>query len=146
MTIEMKTLIHGSEKHIFQAWTDPSNVTQWLCSYAEINPKKGGKYWLFFSSHDNMEHFTKGCQFLKYDAFRTIEFSWKGPKKYADIMNIEGYLTNIQIVISPIDQDSCNVVLTHYGWKSSEDWQKARLWHIDFWKDKLDNFQQFIEW
>lgn len=145
MTIEIKILLNASQEHVFNAWIDQVYITQWLCSYAEISAKRGGKYWLFFNSIDNAEHSTKGCRFLNYEAFQMIEFNWKGPKKFFDSMNMEGYLTSVKVNITSIDPGSSSLVLIHYGWKSSEDWQEARLWHINFWNNKLQTLQKYLE-
>ncbi len=143
-TLEFEIIISTSKENLWSAWTSSQNIVQWFAPNANIEPKTGGAFELFFdpSNHDHMT--TKGCKFLEFRPYKSLSFNWKAPNDFADIMNNEDSLTVVKINFME-DGDNTKIMVIHSGWRNGEKWDKARQWHEFAWKQVLNNLKEFLE-
>ena len=143
MTIEFTITTQQSREDAFSFWVDKDKLKKWLISDVDkssIQPRKKGKYWLYI----NDTHNTNECTIQTIYPNQDIEFTWKGPKEFEDFLNYRGELTIVKVNFEKID-DKTKISLQHYGWRSSEDYQNARKWHISFWENKLEKLSHVLE-
>jgi uncharacterized protein YndB with AHSA1/START domain len=146
VTIKLKIQASCSLFNAFSAWIDLAVLKQWLVINADIVPKKGGRYWLMINSPDFYAINPKPCRIVIFEPYTCLKFTWKGPEQFGDFMNFPELLTEITVIFSNISSlEKTEIFLEHSGWKSSEDWQKARIWHIEFWTNALNKLKSVLE-
>jgi uncharacterized protein YndB with AHSA1/START domain len=76
-------------------------VQSWLAPLAEIEPRVGGKYELFWDLDDKQNNSAIGCKItaIEQDAF--LSFEWKGPKQFKRFMNSADPLTHVVVIFNP---------------------------------------------
>lgn len=127
---------------LWSAWTEESKITKWFSPHANIEPHVGGAFELFFDpeNHDRMS--TKGCKIIEIEPPRFLHFQWKGPDQFSNIMNNPPQ-TSVKLTLEPENSDVLQTI-EHTGWKVSENWCQAKVWHIKAWRGVLTDLQEFI--
>ncbi|MFW9824448.1 MAG: SRPBCC domain-containing protein, partial [Candidatus Thorarchaeota archaeon] len=132
----------------FKTFIQNRLLESWLTAKADVEPKKGGKFELFWVP-DNREHdSTIGCKITSINMNEFLSFEWKGPQQYESFMNFAKPLTHV-IVFFTQNEKTPNITtinLFHTGWRNSPEWQEARDWFEKAWinafdvlKDKIKN-------
>jgi len=117
----------------FEWFTDNEKLTSWLTELAEVEPKVGGKYELFWNPDDKRYDSTIGCKITAIESDKLLAFEWKGPKQYSAFMNSADPLTHVTVFFVPLSHTSTEVHLVHSGWRSSAEWEEARQWFENMW-------------
>jgi len=127
---------------LWQEWTDPRKITDWFSPEANIEPRLGGAYELFFdpSNHDSMS--TKGCRITEFRPFSRLAFQWKGPDQYAHFMN-DPPQTSVEVTLTPKGHGT-ELIIRHTGWKQSPEWMEAKEWHDKAWRGVLKNLRKHL--
>lgn len=100
MNIIQETVIEADTQLLWRAWTESARITKWFAPAAEIEPRVGGKFELYFNPGNRESMCTAGCTILQYDEPHTLMFEWKGPDPFADTMN-QGELTTVKVSFRP---------------------------------------------
>ena len=143
MTIELTITTQRSREDAFSYWIDKKKLRNWLITdidKSSVHPRKNGKYWLYI----NDTHNTHECTILTIKKSQDIKFSWKGPNEFDEFLNFLSELTIVKVTFVEIEEKT-KISLQHYGWKSSEDYQNARNWHLKFWEKKMEKLSQVLE-
>lgn len=127
----------------FEMFTKNANLEKWLTHIADVEPKAGGKYELFWDPSDKNHESTIGCKVLAIEKDRFINFEWKGPQQYEDFMNFRRPLTNVTVFFYPI-KDSTEVNIMHTGWGDDEKWEEARQWFVRAWQMTLSELKKIV--
>lgn len=77
MTIIQETVIQADVQLLWRAWTESARITEWFAPAAEIEPRAGGKFELYFNPADRESMCTAGCTILQYDEPRVLVLSGK---------------------------------------------------------------------
>ena len=131
-------IIHRSLKlncdahQAFEMFTVNEKLQSWLTELADVEPRVGGKYELFWNPEDKQYDSTIGCKITAIKEDRFLSFEWKGPKQYNDFMNTADPLTHVVVFFIPGDGFT-EVQLIHSGWRSSPEWEEARQWFDKMW-------------
>lgn len=143
-TMRLEKTIPAGKELAWYAWTISDRVTKWFSPEANIDPRVGGAYELFFdpSNHDHMS--TKGCKVIDLREKELLQFTWKGPDDFAPTMNRDDALTKVTVTFEAIG-DATKVTVEHIGWGEGEEWEKARNWHKVAWTQVLDSLYQVFE-
>jgi uncharacterized protein YndB with AHSA1/START domain len=144
MWIQKEVKIQSDLDLVWRAWTESSRVAQWFAPAAEVEPKIGGKYEVYFNPSDKDTMSTKGCKVLKIEKSKLLVFDWKGPDQYAVIMNNPNELTVVEVSFTKQGKNIL-VSLKHSGWKDSDGWSAAKQWHVQAWDDLLSSLKSKIE-
>lgn len=144
-TIRQELHIEASKEIVWKAWTDPSRVEVWFAPSAFIEPFEGGRYELYFDPANKERMSTKECKILTLEEPRKLVFEWKGPDPFANIMNMTGALTAVEVLLEPAARDSTLVKLCHSGWGEEPEWQQAKAWHVEAWKQVLGSLKTAVE-
>ena len=130
---------------VWLAWTISERVSEWFAPEAKVEAKEGGAYELYFIPGNNTGMNTKGCKITKLITENKIEFTWKGPDQFEDLMNNEDELTTVHVSFQAIHENSAKVIVEHRGFKNHEDWIEAINWHQMAWSGVLDSLKSALE-
>ena len=138
----LKTTLPAPTETLWQEWTDHTKITKWFSPEANIEPRQGGAYELFFdtSNHDSMS--TKGCKITEIRLCSLLAFQWKGPDQYAHFMNNPPQ-THVEVALTPKDQET-ELTIKHTGWKQGPEWLEAKEWHDKAWQGVLKDLKKHL--
>lgn len=128
----------------FELFTVNKHLEKWLTKVADVEPKVGGKYELFWNPDDKENDSTIGCKILAIAADKFLCFEWKGPKQFKHFMNDTRPLTNVSVFLIPTS-DGSEAHLVHTGWRDTVEWEEARKWFGKAWTVALSQLQNSIE-
>jgi uncharacterized protein YndB with AHSA1/START domain len=120
----------------FEMFTVNAELEKWLAARADVEPRLGGKYELFWNPAEPEFDSTVGCRITAFASNRLLAFEWKGPKQYADFMNECDPLTHVTVAFVPAEEAGkpCTEVhLVHTGWRGTAEWEEAREWFEKMW-------------
>ena len=134
-------VLECSTHNAFEFFTKNELLEKWLSKEADVEPKVGGKYELFWVPEDKENDSTIGCKIIALQHDKFLSFEWKGPKMYKHFMNNVRPLTNVVVTFIPIDGGT-EIHLLHTGWRDSPEWEEARKWFDNQWDLSFANLQQ----
>jgi len=127
----------------FETFTINKHLEKWLTQVANIEPKVGGKYELFWNPKDKENDSTIGCKILALQPNKFLSFEWKGPKQFRHFMNEARPLTNVVVFFIP-HPEGAEVHLLHTGWRDTTEWEEARQWFDKAWATALTELQKYV--
>lgn len=138
--------LHCTTERAFKMFTENEHLQKWLTEVADIEPKVGGKYELFWNPEDRENDSTIGCKITAIEPNKFLAFEWKGPQHYKHFMNDADPLTHVVVFFIPSMEDKSSkptteVHLIHSGWRSSPEWEEARLYFEKAWKVAFDRLK-----
>lgn len=128
----------------FKFFTVNKHLEKWLTEVADVEPKVGGKYELFWNPEDRENDSTIGCKVLAISAGKFLCCEWKGPKQLKHFMNNVRPLTNVVVFFIP-QIEGTEVHLLHTGWRDTAEWEEARQWFDKAWAMTLTKLQTMLE-
>ncbi len=135
--------LNTNPREVWRAWTETEKIINWFSPEANIEPRSGGAYELYFDPKDHDHMSTKGCTITEFKPMDRLGFSWKGPDQYRELMNEPDPLTHVEVEFK--DEDGATqLTLEHGGWGDGEEWVEAREWHRRAWKGVLDQLESFL--
>lgn len=131
-------------KTAFEMFTANKHLEKWLTQMADVEPKVGGRYELFWNPENKMDDSTIGCRILAISPGKLLCFEWKGPKHFKHFMNNVRPLTNVVAFFTSF-QSGSEVHLLHTGWRDTNEWEQARQLFDRTWKAVLSELQVYVE-
>lgn len=133
-------------RRAFEMFTVNGSLESWLVPVAEVEAFEGGRYELFWEPADRENYSTIGCRVTAMAANRFLSFEWKGPKQFKHFMNGADPLTHVAVffVPLPVEAETTEVHLLHSGWRSSDEWEEARLWFERAWSEAFKQLEAHI--
>jgi len=132
-------------KKAFEMFTVNENLTSWLSEIADVEPRVGGRYELFWDPDNREDNSTIGCKVTAVEESKFISFEWKGPPQFRDTMNTGIPLTHVVVFFMPCENSGVSpcteVRLIHSGWGDTADWQKARSYFDTAWSIAFENLK-----
>jgi uncharacterized protein YndB with AHSA1/START domain len=128
----------------FEMFTLNKHLEKWLTQKADVEPRIGGKYELFWNPKDRENDSTIGCKILAVHLDKFLSFEWKGPKQFKHIMNEVRPLTNVVVFFIPC-QKYTEVHILHTGWRDTPEWEEARQWFDKAWVMSLSELQKYTD-
>ncbi len=132
MTFELK--LNTSSEEVWNSWLEPKKLVSWLTQKAQVEPKIGGAYELFWDPSTPTDNSTIDCKILAIVPNRFLSFEWRGPVPYADIMNIKPFPTWVALSFEQVAVNQTIVHFRHAGWGDSDKWNEAYKWQANAWK------------
>lgn len=126
---------------IFLYLTETALLQLWLTVRAQIEPRVDGKYELFWEPGDPENNSTIGCRITAFQQPELLSFQWRSPKEFKLFANGGDPLTHVTVALIP-QSGGTMLHLVHSGWRSSPEWEKARVWQERAWKTALDALVQ----
>jgi uncharacterized protein YndB with AHSA1/START domain len=131
----------------FKMFTEGTYLKKWLTEEAEVDPKLGGKFELFWDLANKHRNSTIGCKITGIEKDKFVSFNWKGPVEFQHFMNSADPLTHVIVFFSQDDNNPMKTTthLFHTGWRKNTEWQKARNYFENAWSKALHGLEQKIE-
>jgi uncharacterized protein YndB with AHSA1/START domain len=142
--IQIEIELNCTVNQAFDLFTVNEKLESWLPEKAEVEPKVGGKYELFWLPQNPEVNSTIGCKITSIEKNKFLSFEWKGPEMYQSFMNFCDPLTHVVIVFTPSTNDSNKTLLYlfHTGWRDDNDWYEARNYFEKAWLSALTNLKE----
>ena len=112
---------------------------------ADVEPRVGGKYELFWDLEDRTKDSTVGCKFTVFEENKIIAADWTGPPEFEKIMNTADPLTHLLVTFTKAEDKVVEVNLIHTGWGSSPEWEKARLYFENAWTNVFKMLKSYLK-
>ena len=141
--LKFEIILNASLEEVWNAWTDDSLIVKWFSPGANIEPRLGGAYELYFDPNDHNHMSTIGCTITEYEPMNHLSFTWKGPDQYAEIMNNPDNLTHVKVTFS-WEGERTTIALIHEYWGESDKWAEAKEWHRNAWDGVFKALKQFF--
>ena len=131
----------------FNLFTVNKLLESWLTEKAEVDPKVGGNYELFWDLKNRESNSTIGCKITGIETDKFLSFDWKGPIDFQTFMNVADPLTHLIVFFSHNSSDPNKTIirLFHTGWRKDPDWQKARNYFEKAWSKALQGLKEKIK-
>lgn len=142
--IRSQVVVAAAQDLVWWAWTHADRITKWFAPVANIEPRVGGAFELFFNPSDREHDCTVGCTFTVVEPMSRLGFTWKGPKHLSAIMNKPDHLTSVIVTLEPVDGGT-QVTVEHTGWGEGEAWSDAHAWHVMAWDQVLPSLKKALE-
>ncbi len=130
-------------EEVWNSLTRPEHLEKWLAPRVRVEPREGGAFELFWDKDGTSQNSTQGCRIVKFQEPETIVFTWKGPPRFADLMDQSPAPTQVHLTVSPCPE-GIDVTLEHKGWGAGERWETARSWHFHYWEETLHRFREYV--
>jgi uncharacterized protein YndB with AHSA1/START domain/uncharacterized damage-inducible protein DinB len=128
-SLALKT-IHASPELIYQAFTRASGLTEWMCDFATVAPRPGGRMYLWWHGD-----FYSSGEYIAVEKNSSVSFKWFG--------RFDPAPSEVKVTIEQKD-DGCLVTMAHSvpegpGWmRRADDFAKE-------WTSTLGNLAQVLE-
>ncbi|MFC4410911.1 SRPBCC domain-containing protein [Chungangia koreensis] len=143
--VSKEVLISAPIDLVWYAWTISERVSEWFAPQAIVDPHEGGAYELYFIPGNTDMMNTKGCKITQLKREEQLQFTWKGPDQFANLMNDEERLTVVKVEFNKIDEKTSRVVIEHSGFQEGDQWKEAIEWHKMAWNGVLDSLKTALE-
>lgn len=130
---------------VWYAWTISERVSEWFAPEAVVEPKEGGPFELYFEPGNTTGMNTKGCKIIKLVEGKELQFTWKGPDQFTEIMNQDNELTIVNVHFEEVDKETTKVIVEHTGFKDNDIWADAVKWHQMAWSGVLHSLKSALE-
>ncbi len=133
--LAVRATLRCDARAAFESFTRQERLESWLCARAEVEPRVGGKYELFWDAADPAHDSTIGCRLTAIEPDRLVAFDWKGPRAFERFMNEADPLTHVAVLFTPAGKPAAGttVRVLHTGWRRTPEWQEARRWFERNW-------------
>ncbi len=139
--IDIQILIENPVESVYKAWVTPDLLERWLTRKAVVDASIGGAYELYWDLDNEEKNSTKGCRITELVPNSELSFNWKGPEQYAEIM---GDKTHVFVRLEPCPEGTL-LRFVHTGWGSGVEWESARQWQAEAWKEAIENLKNMLE-
>lgn len=134
--IHVEVLVSAWPARVFEYFTNSELLQSWLAPVAEVEPSVGGRYELFWEPSDRENDSTIGCRITALKQDQLLAFQWRSPKQFKAFANGADPLTHVVVTLVP-EGSGTRVHLVHSGWRSSPEWEDARIWQERAWTAAL---------
>lgn len=139
--IHVSALIQTSPAHAFAYFTDDALLKSWLTAEAEVEPRVGGKYELYWEPSDRENNSTIGCRITALAPAQFLAFQWRSPTQFKSFANAADPLTHVAVMFVP-EGSGTRVHLVHSGWRSGPQWEEARVWQEQAWSGAFKELER----
>jgi uncharacterized protein YndB with AHSA1/START domain len=129
--LKFETFIPAHPEQVFHAFTNASALREWLCDLATVDPRPGGRMYLYWNSG----YYSSG-EYLTIESDQQIGFSWCGrsdPGRSQVHLHIEQQETGTRLI------------LEHEVPKDGPEWDKTITEIEKGWQDSLENLASVID-
>ncbi|MED3573938.1 SRPBCC family protein [Cytobacillus praedii] len=130
---------------VWHAWTISERVAQWFAPETIIEAKEGGAFELYFVPGNRTGMNTRGCKIIKMIDQDELQFNWKGPDQFEEVMNKGEELTSVKVKLVSINEGTTKVIIEHTGFKNEDRWAEAIKWHQMAWSGVLSSLKSALE-
>jgi uncharacterized protein YndB with AHSA1/START domain len=130
-TLSFTKLVNAPPEEVYRAFTNATALREWLCNFATVIPRPGGRFYLWWNSG----YFTSG-EFTLAENGKKVAFSWHGRGEPAP--------THVQVTFTPEDGGTM-VNVEHEGVGTDENWSQIVAEIKKGWENGLENLASVLE-
>ena len=130
-TLKFQQTVKASPKVLYRAFTNPTDLTNWLANMATVSPEVGGRIYLWW----NTGYYTSG-EYTQIEPKDKVAFTWRGRGEPA--------ASEVEINLSAKDGVTL-VEIEHRGIGSSAEWDSIREETERGWQTGLENLASVFE-
>jgi uncharacterized protein YndB with AHSA1/START domain len=138
--IEYHSIVEANLGDVWQAWTSESGLTSFLGPKAFVDLRPGGRYEVLFDL--NEAEGLQGTEGRKIQTFipeNLLAFEWSQPACFGPLRE---ELTWVVIEFSELDEELCEITLSHLGFGDSEAWDPVVHYFQVQWPKVLRRFDR----
>jgi uncharacterized protein YndB with AHSA1/START domain len=141
--IHLSVWMSKPPSQLFPYFIESTHLQSWLTALAEVEPKPGGKYELYWEPSDRDNNSTIGCRITAIADGQLLAFQWRSPEQFKSFANGADPLTHVTIAFIA-ERSGTQLHLVHSGWRSGPDWEAARLWQERAWSGALRELERIV--
>jgi uncharacterized protein YndB with AHSA1/START domain len=132
--------VPAATETVYACFAESGRLERWLALVADVEPRIGGRYELFWEPADRENDSTIGCRVTALSAGELIAFQWRSPRQFKAFANSADPLTHVVVAFVPAGSGT-RVHLVHSGWRSGPEWDEARSWQERAWTVGLERLR-----
>jgi len=130
-SLTFERTLPAAPKEVFRAFTAASALRDWLSNTADIDPRKGGRIYLWWDTG----YYSAGV-ITAISRDESLSFTWRGPN--------DPESGEVSVAIAPHDTGA-KVTVTHSGMGSGVEWAEAVDKIKSIWEDGLENLESVLQ-
>lgn len=121
-SMQGEILVAAGLNDVWEAWTTEAGAKTFFAPDCEIDLKPGGAYEMYFDldSPPGLRG-GEGCRILAVQPMMMLSFTWNAPPSLPEV---RGHFTHVILRFAQ-EGTGTRVILTHDGWGSGCEWDKA---------------------
>ncbi len=142
-SIDKEIIVSASLDQAWDAWTSREGITSFLAPDAQIEPRVGGAFHVYFLPGAPLGH--KGADDMRYMALqpkRMLSFDWNAPPSLPEA---RAQRTFVVLRFFPVDAQHTRLTLHHVGWGDGGEWDQAYDYFSRAWDIVMDRFKKRFE-
>jgi uncharacterized protein YndB with AHSA1/START domain len=121
----------ASIERVWEAWTTNEGVTSFFAPAANIEPRVGGAYEIFFDpSAPAGRRGAEGMRILAFDPPRLLSFTWNATPA---LPRLRAQQTSVSVHLEALGPEQTRVTLIHGGFGHAEDWDSSYQYFCGAW-------------
>lgn len=141
-SIELISIVETGLSEVWDAWTTESGVRGFLASECSVELSIGGPYKLLLESWaPELVRSSEASSVLAFVPERILSFSWN---HMPEGLAVGGMKTWVVMEFNEMDDELCEVTLTHLGWGTGPEWETAYQYFNVFWSKVLERFERSV--
>jgi uncharacterized protein YndB with AHSA1/START domain len=128
---KFEKLVEASPALVYEAFTNATSLQEWLCDFATIDPKIGGRIYLYWNSG-----FYSAGEYTELKPNERIVFTWDGRGEPA--------ATQIEVKLKR-KKSATLVQLSHQRLGTSAKWENVRREVQEGWTSSLENLASVLK-
>ncbi len=129
--LKFAKLVKAPSSLVYEAFTNATSLQEWLCDFATVDPKIGGRIYLYWNSG-----FYSAGEFTRLTPGESLAFIWKGRS--------DPRATEVEVRLKNEKGDTL-VQLVHRGVGFGAKWEMIRSEIHEGWSSSLDNLASVLE-
>lgn len=130
--------VNAPVPEVWRVFTTPEGAEEFFAQKANIQLAIGGPYEIQFDPKDERSG-TRGLKILSYAPEEMISFQWNAPPQFPEVRNGG---TWVVVEMHPIDAYRTHVTITHLGWKSGAEWDRAYAHFQRGWSELMSRLEK----
>lgn len=140
--LRLERIVNAPSSAVWEAWATADGLKSFLAPQANVEPRIGGAYELFFNPADERMS-TKGCKLLSYLPGEMISFQWSLP---GDVFpELPKAATWVVVQLRPQEGGRTEVRVTQLGWGTGPIWDRAYTHMQTGWEMAVTMLEQRLE-
>ena len=129
-TVKSEKLIKATPAQVYYAWTHAAALTEWLCDFATVAPRPGGRMYLWWHGD-----FYSAGEYVSLEENKSLTFKWSA--------RLEPAPSEVNVTLQ--EQDGGTLVTLAHTVPDGGDWKKRAEGFKSEWDATLPNLASVLE-
>ena len=136
--VQVHSMVKASIHEVWQAFTTSAGAQSFFAPKARIDLALGGPYEIYFNPANEAQS-TKGKRVLSYEPETMLSFEWSAPPEVPAVNHANTWVV-VRLMSNGPGETEVNI--SHLGYGSGPEWDKARKHFEQGWAELLERLQQ----